>query len=57
MDVDGRYLGMDRKIHQGDTAKPVYTIFSLWDTHRALHPLLTIIDPQLNNEFINSSSS
>ncbi|ROS81293.1 glycoside hydrolase family 92 protein [Muribaculaceae bacterium Isolate-042 (Harlan)] len=54
MDVDGRYLGMDRKIHQGDTAKPVYTIFSLWDTHRALHPLLTIIDPQLNNEFINS---
>lgn len=54
MDVDGRYLGMDRKVHQGDTAKPVYTIFSLWDTHRALHPLLTIIDPKLNNDFINS---
>lgn len=54
MDVDGRYLGMDRKVHQGDPAKPVYTIFSLWDTHRAVHPLLTIIDPQLNNQFINS---
>ena len=54
IDVDGRYLGMDRKVHQGDTAKPVYTIFSLWDTHRALHPLLTIIDPKLNNDFINS---
>lgn len=54
MDVDGRYLGMDRKVHQGDVNEPVYTIFSLWDTHRALHPLLTIIDPELNNDFINS---
>lgn len=53
-DVDGRYLGMDRKPHQGDPAKPVYTVFSLWDTHRALHPLLTIIDPDLNNAFIRS---
>lgn len=53
-DADGRYLGMDRKPHQGDTAHPVYTVFSLWDTHRALHPLLTIIDPELNNDFINS---
>ena len=32
----------------------VYTIFSLWDTFRALHPLLSIIDPDLNNEFIRS---
>ena len=54
MDVDGRYLGMDRKTHQGTPDKPVYTVFSLWDTHRALHPLLTIIDPKLNNDFINS---
>ncbi len=53
-DVDGRYLGMDLKVHQGDAGKPVYTIFSLWDTFRALHPLYSIIDPQLNNEFINS---
>jgi len=30
------------------------TIFSLWDTFRALHPLLTIVDPQLNTEFIRS---
>lgn len=54
MDIDGRYLGMDRKSHQGNPDKPVYTVFSLWDTHRALHPLLTIIDPNLNNDFINS---
>ena len=53
-DVDGRYLGMDRKPHMGDPEHPVYTVFSLWDTHRALHPLMTIINPRLNNEFIRS---
>ena len=53
-DADGRYLGMDLQPHQGDTLDPVYTIFSLWDTFRALHPLMTIIDPELNNRFIRS---
>lgn len=53
-DVDGRYLGMDRKIHQGDANAPVYTIFSIWDTFRALHPLMTIIDPELNDAFLRS---
>lgn len=53
-DVDGRYWGMDRKVHQGSVEKPIYTVFSLWDTFRALHPLLSIIDPDLNNEFIYS---
>ena len=54
MDIDGRYLGMDLKIHKGDVAKPVYTIFSLWDTFRALHPLMTIINPEMNCDFITS---
>ena len=54
MDVDGRYRGMDLENHQGDVQKPIYTIFSLWDTFRALHPLFSIIDPQLNNDFIYS---
>ena len=53
-DADGRYLGMDRKPKQGSTADPVYTIFSTWDTFRALHPLLTVIDPQLNDAFLRS---
>lgn len=53
-DADGRYLGMDLQVHQGDTLHPLYTNFSLWDTFRALHPLMTIIDPELNNEFIRS---
>ena len=45
---------MDLEVHQGDTINPLYTVFSLWDTFRALHPLMTIIDPNLNNQFINS---
>lgn len=53
-DADGRYLGMDRKPKQGSTADPGYTIFSTWDTFRALHPLLTVIDPQLNDAFLQS---
>lgn len=53
-DADGRYLGMDRKPHQGDVNEPVYTIFSLWDTFRALHPLMSIIDPDLNNDYMRS---
>lgn len=53
-DIDGHYPGMDGKAHQGDPSHPVYTVFSLWDTHRALHPFYTIIDPKLNNDFIKS---
>ncbi len=53
-DADGRYLGMDRTPKQGTTDNPVYTIFSTWDTFRALHPLLTIIDPELNDAFMRS---
>jgi len=52
-DVDGRYLGMDKKIYQSK-GKNIYTVFSLWDTFRAFHPLQTIIDPELDNDFINS---
>lgn len=53
-DADGRYLGMDLKVHQGRTDEPIYTIFSLWDTFRAYHPLMTIIQPDLNQAFIRS---
>ncbi|MBD5225036.1 MAG: glycoside hydrolase family 92 protein [Bacteroidales bacterium] len=53
-DADGRYLGMDGEIKQGDVENPVYTVFSIWDTFRALHPLLTIIDPALNDAYLNS---
>ena len=45
MDVDGRYRGLDQNIHQADGFDN-YTIFSLWDTYRAEHPLLMLMFPK-----------
>ena len=52
-DVDGRYRGHDLKIHQSDGFK-MYTVFSLWDTFRTLHPLFAILERERTNDFINS---
>lgn len=52
-DVDGSYRGLDQNIHQSDGFTN-YTIFSLWDTFRALHPLFNIIQPSRNNDMIKS---
>ena len=51
-DVDGRYRGTDNKIHAVDEGREVYTVFSLWDTYRALHPLLTQIEPERTVDFV-----
>ncbi|WP_452219920.1 GH92 family glycosyl hydrolase [Lacinutrix salivirga] len=52
-DVDGRYRGMDLKIHETKDFD-YYTVFSLWDTYRAAHPLYTIIEQDKTNDFINT---
>ncbi|WP_271405540.1 GH92 family glycosyl hydrolase [Tenacibaculum soleae] len=52
-DVDGRYRGLDQNIHTSDGFTN-YTIFSLWDTYRALHPLYNITQPKRNNDMIKS---
>ena len=51
-DIDGRYRGQDDIIHQTEGKHEVYTVFSLWDTYRALHPLLTLIDRKRTEDFI-----
>lgn len=51
-DVDGRYRGMDGAIHSSE--RDVYTVFSLWDTFRALHPLMTILEPDITSDWINT---
>ncbi|HQZ95937.1 MAG TPA: GH92 family glycosyl hydrolase [Pyrinomonadaceae bacterium] len=81
-DVDGSYLGMDKKVHSLSQVRKLgpertargaksdrgvaptgtkkeasgdqYTIFSLWDTFRAAHPLYTIIDQKRTVDFINT---
>lgn len=44
-DTDGRYMGMDKQVHQAEPGYVHHSVFSLWDTFRALHPLMTIIEP------------
>jgi len=53
MDVDGRYRGRDFKGHKADDFSN-YTVFSLWDTFRAAHPLYNIIDQKRTRDFIRT---
>lgn len=53
-DVDGRYRGMDKNIHQSPEGVTNYTVYSLWDTFRAQHPLMTIIDEPRSAAWVNN---
>ena len=52
-DIDGRYRGIDMQIHS-NSGHPRYTVFSLWDTYRATHPLYTLIEQNRTNDFIRT---
>ena len=52
-DVDENYRGLDQNIHKAEGFVN-HTIFSLWDTYRALHPLFTIVQQKRTNDIINS---
>ena len=52
-DVDGRYRGLDQGIHRAEGFTN-YTIFSLWDTFRALHPLFTLLEPARTRDMVAS---
>ncbi|NLE33608.1 MAG: glycoside hydrolase family 92 protein [Bacteroidales bacterium] len=52
-DTDGRYRGTDMEIHTAEGFSS-YTVFSLWDTYRAAHPLFTLTVPGLVPDFINT---
>lgn len=53
MDVDSKYRGLDHNIHKADGFTN-YTVFSLWDTYRALHPYFNIFFPGRNRDMIQS---
>lgn len=44
-DCDGRYRGADGMVHE-DPGHETYTVFSLWDTYRAAHPLYTLLQAE-----------
>ncbi len=53
MDVDGNYLGRDFQVHRAEDHVQ-YSVFSLWDTFRAEHPLLTLVQQKRTRDFIRT---
>ncbi len=53
MDADRKYRGLDQNIYEAKDFTN-YTVFSLWDTYRALHPLFAIIKPERVCDMIKS---
>jgi predicted alpha-1,2-mannosidase len=51
-DVDGQYRGLDHNFYTSEGTN--YTVFSLWDTFRALHPLFTLIQQRRTGDMIRS---
>jgi len=52
-DIDGKYRGRDNQIHTAE-GFDYYSVFSLWDTFRAAHPLYTLIEKKRTSDFINT---
>ncbi|RDE06780.1 GH92 family glycosyl hydrolase [Sphingomonas aracearum] len=53
-DADGRWRGPDDQVHRAE-GFTFHSTFSLWDTFRAEHPLLTLVQPATRNaDFVNS---
>ncbi|MGV3695913.1 GH92 family glycosyl hydrolase [Flavobacterium sp.] len=52
-DIDGKYRGRDNQIHKAE-GFDYYSVFSLWDTFRAAHPLYTLIEKRRTADFINT---
>ncbi len=52
-DGDGQYKGLDQNIHRA-AGFTNYTTFSLWDTYRALHPFLNLVQTRRNRDMIGS---
>jgi len=53
MDRNGEYKGLDQQVHKAEGFTN-YTSFSLWDTYRAFHPYLNLIQPSRNADIIRS---
>ncbi|HRY98656.1 MAG TPA: GH92 family glycosyl hydrolase, partial [Bacteroidales bacterium] len=53
-DADGRYRGRDLQVHTLPAGEAQYTVFSLWDTYRAAHPLFTLIQQERTRDFLST---
>ncbi|SEL68060.1 GH92 family glycosyl hydrolase [Parapedobacter koreensis] len=53
-DRDGEYKNAHGDIHTMPNGASRYTLFSLWDTFRALNPLFTLTQPEKYTDILNS---
>ncbi len=56
-DVNGEYPAMESGSTALSTAGERYTVFSLWDTYRNLHQLLTLVYPEQQTDMLRSMVS
>jgi predicted alpha-1,2-mannosidase len=52
-DADGRYRGFDREVHDASGFR-FFSNFSMWDTYRTTHSLITLLLPDLSRELMQS---
>ncbi|MFZ4862068.1 GH92 family glycosyl hydrolase [Sphingobacterium sp. Mn56C] len=52
-DHNGDYRGTDKQVHRAADFNN-YTVFSLWDTYRALHPLMTILEDKKAKDYVKT---
>lgn len=52
-DANGDYMGTDKQVHSKENFDN-YTVFSLWDTYRGLHPLMSILENKKNKDYIKT---
>ena len=52
-DINNEYWGFDKQVHK-TTGSKHYTVMSLWDTFRAVHPLFTLFAPEVVNDIVAS---
>lgn len=53
-DVNGDYPTMNEHTTGNDSDRDRYTVYSLWDTYRTLHPFLTLVYPDIQSEMIKT---
>ena len=53
-DVNGEYPTMESSATGVATGYERYTVFSLWDTYRNVHQLLTLVYPEVQSDMLNS---
>lgn len=53
-DVDGNYRGADHKVHRADGFNDYGAVVGIWDTFRAATPLLTILHPDVANDYVRT---